>query len=41
MRLDLGLWHGEDARSLRQRREDLPYTFKPQGLGRGFGGFNE
>lgn len=35
----MGFWHGEDGRSLRQRREDLPFTFKP-GLGRGFWEFN-
>lgn len=41
MRLDLGFWHGEDGRSLRQRREDLLYTLKPEDLEEGFWGFNE
>lgn len=41
MRLDLGFWHGENGRSLRQRKEDLLYALKPEEFKEGLGGFNE
>lgn len=41
MRLDLGFWHREDGRRLRQRKEDLLYALKSEELEERFWEFNE